>query len=109
MYRLTIDDSNRIKLPEELLLLLKAKKGTVLIGQYDAGKLTFEKADEGPEPSRTEVEIIQTDVFWLPAEIAYFADTVRVRCKDPFVEVWADDRKTGLEKFSEAANKLYHK
>jgi hypothetical protein len=107
MYRLIIDENNQIKLPDELLRGIQACKGTELTGRLDGGMLILEKAKAGPKPVRTEVEIIQTDVFWLPAEIAYFPKAVRICCKDPFIEVWGEDRATSLVKFIEEANKLY--
>ena len=107
MYRVIVDEDGRIRLPEELLAVLDVQRGTVFLCRNDKGTLMLEKEDIETKPERVEGEVIQTDLFWLPAEIAYYPDKVRVRCKEPHIEVWASDRESGMRKFAEEANKLY--
>ena len=107
MYRLVVDEYNRIRLPDELMRALRVEKGTVFLGREDKGTLILEREAVSPEPLSTEVEMIETDVFWLPVEIAYFVENVRVKCKDPLIEVWGDNRADGIQKFLTQANKLY--
>jgi hypothetical protein len=106
-YRIVLAENNFIQLPKELVDELQLQPGTIFLCHVDKGVLTLAIEEKNTEPLRVEVDIIDTDIFWLPAEIAYFPDQVRVRCKEPFVEVWASDRAQAILKFKVEAAKFY--
>jgi len=107
MYRVVIDENNRIRFSEKLLQELGAQPGSVLICSLCEGILTLRREEDNETPESFQVEMVETELFWLPVEVAYFDSRVRARCKEPYIEVWGLNKEDSIEKFIEKANEFY--
>ena len=107
MYRLIIDENNMITLPVELVRTMGIEPGSILLCSFTDHVLTLRVEREEAEPTSVYVEMIVTELFWLPAEISIFKDRVRVRCKEPYIEVWSEDKEQGLQEFISQVNERH--
>ncbi len=105
-----IRKGNQITLPAALLNEMELKPGDVLVIESENGVVKIEKEiNQDEKPERFEVDIVMTELFWLPVQIDYFRHTsqIRVWCKDPYLEAWGTSKEQAIAKFRDIANEKY--
>ncbi len=107
--RITVDGEHRLVLPEDLVDKLKIEPGSELIYRIESNWLIIEFPHQTEvEPDRVEYDMIEAGLFWTAVEIAYFKDHVRVRCKDPKIEAWGQNKETAVQSFRQEASSHRH-
>lgn len=107
--RIIVDGKNCLILPDDLVNKLKIEPHSELMYRMENNSLIIELPHPIEiEPVRVEYDMIEAGLFWTAVEIDYYEEQVRVRCKDPKIEAWGQNKETAVQLFKQKASNHRH-